>query len=217
MKKLVLVVVVLGLAVTFVPVAAQKLNYTPGTSITFRDLAEDGIRSDGAAYVHGQGGVEIKVFAYVDKGVVKGSGDATLNLNFTRPARWMAFDFSRRTFLLPGASSPTGAVEAQAFLNVNQVWQVPVGEIDVARAANFYTGSWQVQFGSNKTFPSLGSTHVLVSRPTRGTWVVTTDAGALASYITKVGKTQQEIAHYELPFAIDIVCELCEESGVRAP
>jgi hypothetical protein len=37
--------------------------------------------------VHGQGGVEIKVFAYLDKGVVKGSGDATLNLNFTRRHR----------------------------------------------------------------------------------------------------------------------------------
>ena len=191
-----------------VALAAAKPTSNPGVKVTFADRSTDMIRSDGAPYVDGTGGVVGQIF-------VSGSGDMTLNLNKTRPIRSFAGIYSR---LSPGA--PNGAFTDGWFINVHGVWQMLPGDT-IATGASFSTGvgdfRWCPEPAPPTSPPWCQSTNtqaVTVTRDSFEHWTVVADPAVndLDVLIKFVRGSWQVLGQYHMPFKLTIECSqlLCQ-------
>jgi hypothetical protein len=192
------------------PTAAQK-NKTPpnpGVTVTFGDRPGDKIVSDGhGPYVNGVGGVEGQLW-------VDGTGDMTLNLKGTRPNRAFDGSYSPATDVAQPTGAPSGTFSDGWFINVGQIWKIPVGTTVSTRGGSFATGVGDFRWCSDGSFcAGFATTELLtVTRISTDKWTASADApssSALGSDLNVLVKLPrgQAIGYYRMPFQMTIQCQ----------
>jgi hypothetical protein len=217
MKKLMIAGVVLGLAVTLVPVRAQKNSSIsiPADTVVFADrdtpAVVDGIRSDNhgnvlrpsdppQTYRNTVGGVQITV-NNIQAG---GTGDLTMSLFSTKnPVRYIRFLLSNPTNIVSGISVPRDEIHDKAFLNVKNIWDVKMVGVPASRLAIFTLSEGELRFAT-----------VAVERLSPTEWRVSTDdvgvgGSPLARYFAKAKSRLTYAADYSLPFQFEVTCDAC--------
>jgi len=183
---------------------AQKSSSTLPVQIEFDNSPGNMITSDGqGSYVDNEPQLEAVIN--------QNSGDLLLNLYYTkRPERFL-------TFNLPPAPPPSGCYvmqppaypipilfEAKAFMNVNNIWKMNVGEMKLT-GAEFETNTpvGKLRLGSRyNAYLNSCSGQVWVQRVTSGTWniwsapsTLTAGAEGVACLIQNFNRTGQ--ANYQ--------------------
>jgi hypothetical protein len=181
------------------PAAAPK-PANPQANFTFRDDPTDLIRSDGASYISGVGGVVGQIYA-------NGSGDATLNLYRTRPRRVFVGTYDGST----QETAPSGTFADGWFINIHNVWNISDGTA-VETLASFTTGVGEFRWcgagdeaGPNWCEGFTGSKTVTVTR-SGNTWHVVANSPAnMPNMLLQSFKGGLRIAgYYDMPFALTI-------------
>ena len=209
MRKLSAVIAVCVLASSLVAARGKTAFYVYADTVVFRDAPGDGVHSENpgimSTYTNGVGGVVIRI-------VYAASGDMTLDLNATRPARTLQAETTPANLLAVLGSPYATTATPCSFLNVNDVWGVPIGATET-RSAIYTHATGKINFGVyGATTSDSQSTQVLVTRNSKTFWTVTTDGtDAKALYSTTGrGKTGGgNTAEYALPFQLTISCSAC--------
>lgn len=183
--------------------------YTFVDTVVFRDAPGDGVHSENpgltSTYTNGLGGAVIRI-------VYGASGDLTLDLNATRPQRTMVAETTTGNLLAVLGSPYATTATPCSFLNVNDVWGVPIGATET-RSAIFTHATGKLNFGAYGATSSDGqSTQVLVTRASKTFWTVTTDATDSKALYSTTGKGKTgggNTAEYALPFQLTIACSKC--------
>ena len=203
MLRIIIVVVasvfLLALAGTGFSRPGQAVQETP-VSATFTDNAGDHIRSDGGgAYQNGVTGVQAKI-DLLDDFILQLHFSGNKNL----PRRKMFFDF---TAPVPGSGSGAfdrGTFYEDAFLNVDSIGTLAVGESRAAQA-QFNTQIGLLRFNP-ANYP--GTSYVLVTRTSETTWVITASAGTGGDVVALVqqakNNTFKQVGNYHMPFQITV-------------
>ena len=209
-RMLVLAIVTLGVAAleSGRPYAAKNSS-NPGVTVTFGDRAGDGLVSDGyGPYVNGVAGVMGQIW-------VSGSGYMTLNLSSTRPNRVFNGTYTPASDVAqPTANPPGGTFSDGWFINVGDVWHIPVGAT-VSTGASFAAGVGSFRWCAPGSFcAGLATTElVTVTRPSVETWQVSADPPSstalgsdLAVLLDQIHNRWQAIGYYRMPFQLTIQC-----------
>jgi hypothetical protein len=209
-----------GIGTTALAAAPKTSN--PGVTVTFANrpadsifpgFPGDAIVGDGAPYVDGVGRIEGQIY-------VTGSGDMTLNLNFTRPKRAFYGTYTPATDVVqpPGTSPPSGAFTDGGFINIHRVWQMGVFETKQTDAS-FTTGIGDFRWCGDPTLPQwcrLPSPQAVnVTRDAHDKWTVeanppsgpgTLDGTDLSLFLLKTPSRLEPSGYYHMPFKLTIEC-----------
>lgn len=183
--------------------------YVFADTVVFRDAGGDGVHSETpgvtSTYTNGVGGVVIRI-------VYAASGDMTLDLNGTRPARTVQAETTAANLLAVLGSPYAQTATPCSFLNVNDVWSIAIGQT-VSRSAIFTHATGKLNFGVYGASSSDAySTQVLVTRTSKTTWVATTDGTDAKALYSTTGRGHTgggNTAEYALPFQLTISCPNC--------
>ena len=210
MRKWALALALCTVASGYVMAARGKTEfYTFVDTVVFRDAPGDGVHSENpgatSTYTNGVGGAVIRI-------VYAASGDMTLDLNATRPQRTMMAETTPANLLAVLGSPYATTATPCSFLNVNDVWGVPIGATE-ARSAIFTHATGKLNFGVyGATSSDSQSTQVLVTRTSKTFWIVTTDGTDAKALYSTTGKGKTgygNTAEYALPFQLTIACSKC--------
>ena len=180
--------------------AAKSPAPTPAT-VTFRDFAGDGIKSDGqGAYVDNVKGSVCHIFT---------GGSEDLTVGTFQSGRTIQFFYTPASDVVqPSANPPSGSLVDNAFMNIRAIGAMQVGETRTTMAG-FDTNVGKFQFN-----PNNGSLLVVVTRDSQSHWTVSTEAslpgaGDLDDLLQAYKNTTRVVGYYHMPFGLDVNCPTC--------